>query len=442
MNGVWQRAVEAALEEQADPKAPPTTLTLDGAVKCLHGWLPSPRLLEKFQSLEHLSIANVGVSSLENFPRLRNLQRLILSDNRIAGGLEFLVRAGLNSLRDLDLSNNRIQFLQDLAPLAQLRLVSLDLYECPVTRIKDYRSEVFGMIRSLKYLDKVDADDNERPETDDEEEDDEDEEDEEDPGSGEIDGEDRTRKPTNGTGHVTEREEIVDVDEDEEGDADEEEVETGARSDASGSGRDIHHLSNGFRVAASVSGRNEDEESDDSEAEDEEYTEDYDDEEDLGEEIHEEEGGDDGVPVIHEIDDSEDEDGIEEDEDVEEVDAEDDYDQHPGSTSKFSPGVGDNNDHEQSQWIERGLTGRGDDHFVEDEGESEDEYDEDEVTNRPSEDAVRGGDLEAGDEENSEQEEADDDGDIRREAPGKRSRDEDNTLGGGSVEDSRLPKRR
>lgn len=72
-----------------------------------------------------------------------------------------------------------------------------------------------------------------------------------------------------------------------------------------------------------------------------------------------------------------------------------------------------------------------------------------------AEDVVGGGDLEAGDEENSEQEEADDDGEIRREAPGgvsssrplssspsKRSRDEDNALGGGSVEDSRLPKRR
>ncbi|OAY76745.1 Acidic leucine-rich nuclear phosphoprotein 32-related protein [Ananas comosus] len=131
MDEAWERAVETALGSQSNTSAgsPPRSLTLDGAVKCLHGKLPPPEILERFQSLEHLSIANIGVSSLEKFPRLRNLTRLILSDNRIAGGLEFLVEAGLDALRDLDLSNNRIQFVEDLAPLAQMRLVSLDLYD-------------------------------------------------------------------------------------------------------------------------------------------------------------------------------------------------------------------------------------------------------------------------------------------------------------------------
>ncbi|KAK2974221.1 hypothetical protein RJ640_016707 [Escallonia rubra] len=76
----------------------------------------------------------LGVSSLEQFPHLQNLQKLILSDNRIADRLEYLVEAGLESLRDLDLSNNQIQDINDLRPLAELKLVSLDLYECPVTR--------------------------------------------------------------------------------------------------------------------------------------------------------------------------------------------------------------------------------------------------------------------------------------------------------------------
>ncbi|KAK2984599.1 hypothetical protein RJ640_029105 [Escallonia rubra] len=96
--------------------------------------LPPPALLEKFNNLQHLSVANIGISSLEQFPHLQNLQKLILSDNRIVGGLEYLVEAGLESLRDLDLSNNRIQDINDLRPLAKLKLVSLDLYECPVTR--------------------------------------------------------------------------------------------------------------------------------------------------------------------------------------------------------------------------------------------------------------------------------------------------------------------
>ncbi|KAI4993530.1 hypothetical protein ZWY2020_007843 [Hordeum vulgare] len=93
----------------------------------MHGRLPAAEILQRHQSLEHLSIADVGVASLAGFPHLRNLMRLTLSDNRIAGGLEHLVEAGLASLRDLDLSNNRFQNVDDLAPLARLRLVSLDL---------------------------------------------------------------------------------------------------------------------------------------------------------------------------------------------------------------------------------------------------------------------------------------------------------------------------
>ncbi|KAJ6774521.1 ACIDIC LEUCINE-RICH NUCLEAR PHOSPHOPROTEIN 32 [Salix purpurea] len=236
MDEIWERAVETALEGQTD-KLAARTLTLDGAVKCIQGRLPTPSLFEKFENLQHLSIANIGVSTLEQFPRLRNLVKLILSDNRISGGLEFLVEAGLDSLRDLDLSNNRIQYIEDLAPLARLRLVSLDLYECPVTRLKDYRSRVFGLISSLKYLDKMDAEENERPESDDEEEDDDEEDEEDDPGSGEVDGEERPFMTNNGHSEVGEGI----VDEEEESEADEEtETETG---------REINGVSqNGFRV--------------------------------------------------------------------------------------------------------------------------------------------------------------------------------------------------
>lgn len=378
MDEVWERAVEAALEGQPESAAAPRILTLDGAVKCLHGRLPPPALLERFQSLQHLSIANVGVSSLEKFPRLRNLQRLILSDNRIAGGLEFLVEAGLDSLRDLDLSNNRIQFLEDLAPLARLRLVSLDLYECPVTRIKDYRSRVFGLIRSLKYLDKMDADENERPETDEEEEDDE-EEDEDDPGSGEIEGEDRARKAVNGGAATSERGGVLDVDEDDESDADEE-PEIGGRPKTNGYARD---LSNGFHVATSGSGHEEDEESE--ELDEEEYVEDYD-EEDLGGEINQEEADED-VLEVHEIDNSEEEDGVEEDDDDEEDDEEDDEDEEDdgsrraGISGRLASLEGEIDGDELAEEDENGEIGEYDEPGVDEDHESDDDDDdgEDEV---------------------------------------------------------------
>eukprot|EP00249_Psilotum_nudum_P008059 c21015_g1_i1 orf=260-670(+) len=136
MDEAWERAVEAARGGE-DPGLV-RSLTLDGALKCSQGRLPSVYLLQQFSQLRILSIANVGLTSLANFPYLPFLERLILSDNRIAGGLEHLVEAGLKSLRDLDLSNNKIQLVQDLAPLAHLNLLSLDLYECPITRLPEY----------------------------------------------------------------------------------------------------------------------------------------------------------------------------------------------------------------------------------------------------------------------------------------------------------------
>ncbi|CDY65853.1 BnaC01g40690D [Brassica napus] len=162
MDEIWEKAVETALGGETEPETT-RVLTLDGAVKCAKGLLPRPGILEKYPNLEHLSIAGVGVSSLDRFPRLGKLQKLVLSDNRISGGLEFLVRAGLGSLRDLDLSNNRIGLFEDLLPLAELELVSLDLYKCPVTKMRDYRARVFGLVKSLKYLDKMDAEENEIP---------------------------------------------------------------------------------------------------------------------------------------------------------------------------------------------------------------------------------------------------------------------------------------
>ncbi|PON32886.1 hypothetical protein PanWU01x14_357400, partial [Parasponia andersonii] len=61
-----ERPIETVLDGQID-YASARTPTLDGAVKCVQGRLPPPRLLENFENLQHLSIANIRVSSLEPF---------------------------------------------------------------------------------------------------------------------------------------------------------------------------------------------------------------------------------------------------------------------------------------------------------------------------------------------------------------------------------------
>ncbi|KAG8079782.1 hypothetical protein GUJ93_ZPchr0007g5884 [Zizania palustris] len=389
MDEAWERAVEAALQAAGEGSSSPArSLTLDGAVKCLHGRLPAAEILERYQSLENLSIAGVGVASLAGFPRLRNLTRLTLSDNRIAGGLDHLVAAGLGSLRDLDLSNNRIQYVDDLAPLANLRLVSLDLYECPVTRVKDYRSKVFGMIRTLRYLDKMDADENERPESDDDdddgdgegegdgEDDDDDDDDDEDPGSGEV-ANGGVSHSRGGSGvHPLEVNGVIDMDEDE-SDADEVDLPNG--------GTEHHHLTNGFRVAAVGGSADEDEYVE--EEDDDDYEED-----DLGEEIDEDGDDDDAVIEVHDVASSDDEDGIEEDgdeeEDEEEVedDGEEAEPESSGRIAMVSGDVGEEIDgHEQGEGEdddENGEIGEEDGDILEDHRvyeDGNDDEDEDDV---------------------------------------------------------------
>ncbi|PON43895.1 hypothetical protein TorRG33x02_332620, partial [Trema orientale] len=65
---IWKTIIGFYREKGIRNFASARKLTLDGAVKCVQRRLPPPSLLEKFQNLQRLSIANIGVSSLEQFP--------------------------------------------------------------------------------------------------------------------------------------------------------------------------------------------------------------------------------------------------------------------------------------------------------------------------------------------------------------------------------------
>ncbi|OEL34381.1 Acidic leucine-rich nuclear phosphoprotein 32-related protein 2 [Dichanthelium oligosanthes] len=193
-DAAWERAIAAATKATSAAASGLKTLTLDGTVKSTTGRLPSPALLERFAaSLEELSVAGARLSSLAGLPRLPALRRLSLPDNRLAGAaaLTAVAEACGATLRHLDLGNNRFAEVEELEPLAKLGVEALDLYQCPVTKVKGYREKVFALVPSLKYLDSVDAEGNERLETDDEEdvEEEDDEEEEGEDGEGE-DGED------------------------------------------------------------------------------------------------------------------------------------------------------------------------------------------------------------------------------------------------------------
>ncbi|XP_026528702.1 acidic leucine-rich nuclear phosphoprotein 32 family member B isoform X5 [Notechis scutatus] len=146
-------------------------------------------LTEEFVNLELLSLINVGLFSVSNLPKLPKLKKLELSENRISGGLDVLAEK-LPNLTHLNLSGNKLKDIDTLEPLKKLdSLKSLDLFNCEVTNLNDYRECVFTLLPQLTYLDGFDQEDKEASDSDaevdgfdedDEEEDEEDDDDDDD----------------------------------------------------------------------------------------------------------------------------------------------------------------------------------------------------------------------------------------------------------------------
>lgn len=156
-----------ALEKRGRPESEIKELNLDNAKSStIEG------LNDKFTALETLSLINVGLVTLKNFPALPNLKRLELSDNRLSGGLQHI--NGCPNLVSLNLSGNRIKDLEEIRPLANLpKLEVLDLFNNDITQVENYRDRMFEILgKSLKYLDGFDKDEVEAP-SDDEENDEE-----------------------------------------------------------------------------------------------------------------------------------------------------------------------------------------------------------------------------------------------------------------------------
>ncbi|XP_018591117.1 acidic leucine-rich nuclear phosphoprotein 32 family member B isoform X1 [Scleropages formosus] len=185
-------------------------------------------LTPEFVNLEFLSLINVGLISVSNLPKLGKLKKLELSDNRISGGLDVLAEK-LPNLTHLNLSGNKLKDISTLEPLKKLEnLKSLDLFNCEVTNLNDYRESVFKLLPQLTYLDGYDIEDHEASDSDGEVDGDgvDDEEDEEEEGEGEEEEDE--------DGEDGEEEDFEEEDDDED---DEEEAE-GEEEDEDVSGED------------------------------------------------------------------------------------------------------------------------------------------------------------------------------------------------------------
>ncbi|KAJ8374482.1 hypothetical protein SKAU_G00050620 [Synaphobranchus kaupii] len=179
-------------------------------------------LTAEFENLEFLSMINVNLLSLDNLPKLHKLRKLELSDNRVSGGLEALAEKTPN-LTHLNLSGNKIKDLGTLEPLKKLAMLSsVDLFNCEVTMLLDYRESVLDLLPQITYLDGFDADDQEALDSDPSGLEDElDDEEDGESGGEEEDDEDEEDLDVEDEDDDDEEVEVEDEDEEEGGDSDE-----------------------------------------------------------------------------------------------------------------------------------------------------------------------------------------------------------------------------
>uniref|UniRef100_A0A1I7WS27 LRRcap domain-containing protein n=1 Tax=Heterorhabditis bacteriophora TaxID=37862 RepID=A0A1I7WS27_HETBA len=113
---------------------------------------------DKLVNLQSLSLINVGLLSLKGLPKLLQLTKLDLSDNKISDGLD-IVASNCPELLHLNLASNKITNLDILSVFKDSHLAELDLFSNPVSNPGDeaYRSKVFDLIPSLQILDGCDV---------------------------------------------------------------------------------------------------------------------------------------------------------------------------------------------------------------------------------------------------------------------------------------------
>ncbi|KAI3360721.1 hypothetical protein L3Q82_012863 [Scortum barcoo] len=122
-------------------------------------------LTDEYSELQVLSMVNAGLSSLSKLPLLPKLRKLEVSDNFISGGLDSLAEK-CPGLTYVNLSGNKLKELSSIKPLQNLKnLKSLDMYNCDVSTLDDYREGVFELLPQLTFLDGYDQEDNEVPDS-------------------------------------------------------------------------------------------------------------------------------------------------------------------------------------------------------------------------------------------------------------------------------------
>ena len=112
--------------------------------------------LELYNNLIHLSLNDIGLENLSNFPEIKCLMILSLKYNKLKGDdLEVIPKLYPN-LYKLKISFNQIDSIDKLSCLNKLQLKKIEVKENPFTKIdNEYRNKIYKMIPSLEIVDQM-----------------------------------------------------------------------------------------------------------------------------------------------------------------------------------------------------------------------------------------------------------------------------------------------
>ena len=110
--------------------------------------------LEQYTNLIHLSLNNLGLKSLKNFPAIKGLYYLSIKNNELNGDDFDLIPKLYPGLQKLKISGNVIEKVNNLAKLSKLKLRKIEVKENPFSvGNKTYKKKVFQILPCLEIVD-------------------------------------------------------------------------------------------------------------------------------------------------------------------------------------------------------------------------------------------------------------------------------------------------
>jgi len=109
--------------------------------------------LEKYKGIASLCLSKLGLKSLKNFPKLESIFLLNLNINKLEIGLKEIADS-MPHLSELELEYNKFKNISEFEHLKSLvELTSITLHGNPITKIPNYREQIFNILPNLVTID-------------------------------------------------------------------------------------------------------------------------------------------------------------------------------------------------------------------------------------------------------------------------------------------------